>query len=117
VAMSKKEKELYEKAMTAAALRTTEGVIPDVAPPNNGLSIGWAAIAMNSDSARVEPACSSPSGHAIGQQDHTTSQRSIWLYSTKLLALKALRRGVENDCARRLRNIDRVIEQESVIDV
>lgn len=116
--MNKKEKELLEAALTAAALRVTADVETDVPPPSCGesgmrLSTGWMYIGERSDYAKVEPACSSAVYHGIGHTDKTTTQRPIHLYSTKLLALKALRREVEKDCAKRLRKVDRMIEEES----
>jgi len=113
VAMTKKEKELLEAALTAAALHTTSDVAPDVPPPSGGgLSKGFAVVAERSEYCRVEPACSSSVHHGIGQQDKTNSQNAKSLYSTKMLALKALRRAVERDCAGRLRRVDRMIEEE-----
>ena len=111
--MNKKEKKALEEALTAAALRTTSDVYPDVPPPSSGgLSKGYAVVASTSDSARVELACSSSVNHATGRQDKTTTQGPRHLYSTKELALKALRREVERHCAQRLRRIDIMIEEE-----
>ena len=115
MAMTKKDKEALEAALTASALRTTSDVAPDVPPPLGvcGLSKGFAVVAERSEYCRVEPACSSSVYHGIGQQEKTTSQKAKHLYSTKMLALKALRRAVERDCADRLRRVDRMIEEES----
>jgi len=115
MAMNKAEKEAMESALTAAALRTTSDVFPDVIPPDNTsnrLSTGFITVGSMSDSARVDTACSSSIGHGIGRTDKTTSQGSRRLYSSRILALRALRREVENDCANRLRRIDRMIEGE-----
>ena len=114
MAMTKKEKEALDAALTAAALRTTADVSADVPPPkSNGLAKGWLPVAERSNFPRVEPACSSSFYHGKGQQDKTNSQGARSLYSTKILALKALRRAVEKDCAERLRKVDRMIEEES----
>lgn len=114
MAMTKKEKEALEAALTVAALRTTTDVSPDVPPPTGGgLSKGFAVVGERSDYMRVEPACSSSVHHGVGHQDKTTSQNARHLYSTKMLALKALRRAIERDCAERLRRVDRMIEVES----
>ena len=114
MAMTKKEKEALDAALTAAALRTTADVSADVPPPKSkGLTKGWLPVAERSDFPRVEPACSSSDYHGKGQQYKTTSQGARRLYSTKILALKALRREVEKDCAERLRRVDRMIEEES----
>jgi hypothetical protein len=113
MAMTKKEKEALEAALTAAALRTTSDVVPDIPPPTcGGLSKGFAVVGARSDYGRVEPACSSSVHHGIGQQDKLNSRDALHLYSTKMLALKALRRAVERDCADRLRRVDRMIEAE-----
>ena len=115
MAMTKKEKDAYEAALTAAALRTTADVKTDVTPPAGSdaeLSKGWAVVAETSEYARVEVACSSSIYHSIGKQDKTDSQRPKHLYSTKLLALKALRRAVEKRAAEQLRRVDRMIEEE-----
>lgn len=103
----------YELAI-ARALRFTEPVEPDVMPPegrygDKGLSKGWT---FNAYSQTVDVGCSSSVSHAIGRTDKTTSQRAIRLYSSKLLALKALRHEVELKCASQLAAIDRQIAAE-----
>ena len=111
--MTKKEKEALEAALTAAALRATGDVATDVPPPSSGgLSKGFNIVAVTSDYPRVETACSSSINHGTGQQDKTTAQGPRHLYSTKELALKALRRAVERHCAERLRKVDRMIEED-----
>jgi hypothetical protein len=114
MAMNKKEKALLEEALTNASLYRTCYVPPDVYPPlySCELSKGFAVIGINSDYARVEIGCSSSHSNAIGRQDKTQSQGSINLYSTKILALKSLRYEVENSCAKKLRKIDIMIEEE-----
>lgn len=110
--MNKSERAALEAALTEAALRRTYDVRPDIFPPNGGaLTTGYIPIAALSDSARVDVACSSSVGHATGQVNRTTTQGARSLYSTKLLALQALRYEVESDCARRLRAVDRMIEE------
>jgi hypothetical protein len=112
MAMNKKERETLEAALTECALRRTAPVAPDVAPPKgNELSTGFLHVGGMSYG-RIEPACSSSINHGRGQTNRTTSQGARWLYSTKLLALKALRYEVETECARKLRSIDREIEEE-----
>lgn len=61
---------------------------------------------------RVEPACSSEISHGFGSNDETRSQGGMALYSTRMLALRALRNAVEMDCAKRLLDIDERIEKE-----
>lgn len=116
MAMSKKERaemeELRQRLSTIAALRWTEPVEPDVPVPDwktgNELSKGF--LPCGSD--RVEVACSSSCYHAIGRNDKTNSQQARWLYSTRLLALRALRHRVELESAHKLARIDAQIENE-----
>ena len=115
MAMNKAEKALLEEALTQAALRWTSPVEPDVAPPspNTGsfaqLSRGFA---FNSYSLRVSPACSSVTSHGIGSHDKTTTQRSIWLYSSRERALRAMRADLERQFAEKLREVDKMIAAE-----
>ena len=106
--MTKKEQArlavLRHELALAKALRWTEPVEPDVQPPVKGLSVGYTYIGD-----RVEPARSSVVFHAVGRQDKTDSQGCRSLYSTRLLALKALRHAVEKDCAEKLARIDDLI--------
>ncbi len=112
--MTKKEQIALEDALTQSALRSTCEQIPDVAAPESfsALSKGWLPIASSSDSARVEPACSSSVHHATGRTDKTNSQGKRSLFSSRLLALRQLRYEAECEAARRLRRIDRMIEAE-----
>lgn len=114
MAMNKSEKELMENLKTQLALRWTSPVAPDVMPPKESgeLSKGFLPLGELSDYPRVEPACSSIALHGIGRNDRTDRQLPCLLYSTKLLALKALRYAVEKRCAAALRRIDLMIEQE-----
>lgn len=116
--MTKKEKARVEALLTSVALHRTANVEPDVALPDSysDLATGWLFAGERSDFPRVEVACSSRGSHAFGRVDKTTTQEGRLLYSTKLLALKALRHTLENECAKRLRNIDRMIEAESVLE-
>lgn len=114
--MTKKEKAAFEALLTEAALYRTQRVLPDVDVPGHyseGLSTGWLFVGEQSDRPRIDVACSSSVHHAFGRTDKTTSQNSRKLYSTKLNALKALRYMVELDCCKRLRGVDRMIEEAS----
>ena len=120
MAMNKKEKQLLEdlqdKLRLAKALRWTEEVLPDVSPPaledNFGaLSTGFS---MNSYSQRVVEACSSSCSHGLDRTDRTNSQGSRHLFSSKLLAFKAMRWEIELKCAKELSQIDKLIEQEEI---
>lgn len=112
MAMNKAEKQVLEDALTLAALRWTAPVAPDlVATDYKVLTKGYL---YNSYSPRVEPACSTTIYHSFGRGDKTTSQGSRDLYSTKLLALRAMRYEVEKEAAKKLRAIDKMIEAEQV---
>ncbi len=124
--MNKKETAAFEALQNelrlAKSLRFTEPVRPDVPPPTseergNRLTVGYDfAGALGTAGGRVEVACSSSVHHALGRTDKTTSQGSRALYSTRLLALRALRHEVEQECAKRLAGIDKQIEQELALD-
>ncbi len=110
MAMTKKEKAMLEAALMAAALRTTAHVEPDVPVPGYGeqMTTGYTPCYD-----RVCVACSTSMGRGIGRTDKPDSFGSgLALYSTRLLALRALRHEVERDCAVRLRRVDRMIEEE-----
>jgi hypothetical protein len=110
--MAKKRREAPKpEAVPREALRWTEPVLPDVMPPKGGDDLSKGFL-HNSYSMRAEPACSSSVYHGIGRNDKTTSQGTRHLYSTRLLALKAMRHEVENEAAKKLHEIDKLIEQE-----
>lgn len=113
--ITKAERERQEQGVQEARIRTalrwTEPAPgPDVPPPDGfGLSTGYL---FNTYTNRVDVACSGPVSHAFGRTDRTTTQGARRLYSTRLLALQALRNAVERECAERLAAIDQQIEQE-----
>jgi hypothetical protein len=111
--VTKKELAMVEELQTRLALRFTGGgkIERDVPIPEkfNELSTGFL---FNSYSKTVEPSCSSSIYHAKGRTDRTTTQGATRLYSTRKLALQAMRQEVELKCAEELRQIDRLIEQE-----
>ncbi len=93
----------------ALAFRLTDPVEPDVPVPGfDDLSKGYLFNAYSGD---VLKACSSSVFHSYGRDDKTTTQGARRLYSTKALALKALRYSVERDCISRLTRIDKQIEE------
>ena len=114
--MNKKEQAemqaLREQLHLSNALRFTETPAgPDVPPPDfAGLSKGFLYHAHGEG--RVAPACSSAVSHNFGSNEKTSTQNPRHLYSTKLLALRALRHEMELDCAKRLARIDALIAQE-----
>jgi hypothetical protein len=120
MSMTKKERtemdDLRRQLRMAKALRWTENIEPDILPPSsfNGLSTGFVPVGIWGSHAHVEEACSSSIYHAVGRCDKTTSQGSLALYSTKLLALKGLRHRMELICAGQLARIDEMIDGESI---
>jgi hypothetical protein len=121
MSMTKKElaerEELRRQLRLARAFRFTEKVERDVPPPETSSSFGalTKGFLYNAyhNSWRVEPACSSCVSHAFGRDDKTDSQQPCSLYSTRLLALKALRNDAEQQCAKWLAEIDTEIEKET----
>jgi hypothetical protein len=87
------------------ALRWTKPVEPDVNPPvQQGVTYtGWIYCGD-----RVEPASSTSLVHSCGG---ITMKGARALYSTQLLALKALRHATELECAEKLRRIDLAISE------
>lgn len=97
----------------ANALRST-GPAPerDVFPPStwtDELSTGYD---YNEAAMRVDIACSSSTSHSWGRNDKAIAQRTIKMFSTRLLALQALRVAMEIAYAKRLAEIDKQIEDE-----
>jgi hypothetical protein len=122
MAMNKKEQaqmdELRQALRLAKALRWTEEVKTDVAPPST-YSSHVSGYVYSSHGGRVEPAWTSSVSHGRGYSEPQSrisgSQRAINMYSTKLLALRALRHAVELECAKKLSDIDTQIEQELML--
>jgi len=125
MAMTKKEQQmvadLQHEVRLAKALRLTQRVEPDVPVPTSFstdcLSFGYIPIGAQSDYPRVEVACSSSGYHAVGRTDRTTSQGARRLFSTRLLALRALRYEVEQKVAQKLAKIDKMIEDEEAKEI
>lgn len=113
MAMNKKERaefeEMRQEVRISRAFRFTDPVKPDVPPPDK-----WGALSTGylCGGSRVDVACSGTMSHAFGQTDKTTSQNARTLFSTKKLALKALRHVMERRFAKELAEIDRQIEVE-----
>ena len=126
VAMNKAEKaalaqkDIEIEMLTAQlALHVTKDVDFDVAPPKGGYGVvaqGWHAR-WHPDSLgwgmRAEPALTTAASHAVGKDaTRTNRQQGIFMYSTRELALRAIRRQIELYAARELRKCDLLIEQE-----
>lgn len=125
--MNKAEKAALEMAQNEAwiayALRWSDlkRIDPDVPPPkpggpSNALSFGWM---FNSYSTAVVMACSSSISHGVSSQgdkeppSRTTTQGARHLYSTEVLALKAMRQEMERKFASSLAAVDRRIAEAS----
>jgi len=113
MAMTKKEKAAFDalllRAETLAALRWTGPVAFDVPAP--GYGDGYrTGFDINGN-----PAWSNSIAHGSGPCPNDgdyyrcASQRSAAMFSTRLLALRALRHGTEKRCAAELLKIDRQI--------
>jgi hypothetical protein len=116
VSMTKAEKAEVERLKTALglamALRFTDAPEePDVPPPKpGGKTAGWLG---NPHSGRVDLHWSKYDSLGIGADERScASQGSLAVHSTRLRALKALRRSVERRCAEQLRAIDIQIESQ-----
>lgn len=113
MALTRADKEMIESLKLSMSLRWSDPVEPDVdIPTGRELSKGYLPVAACSDSARVCEACSSSVHHGTSGFDKATIQQPVRLYSTKLLALRALRYQVACYCAKLLRRIDAQIEAE-----
>lgn len=117
------EAALLRDALLRDALRWTHPVEPDLAAPNwNGNGGPILGYRFNAFSQRVGEAWSSPGRHGDGhvpalvgdrRSHQVASQGSIPLYSTRRLALMALRHELEKVAAQTLRNIDQLLEAET----
>jgi hypothetical protein len=119
MAMTKKERAEFNalilKAETLAALRWTERVEPDIEKPK-GFSDKTSGWQFNSNSKLVSKMWSEGGSHGSGEKrrsGYCASQCGIRLFSTKLLALKAMRYEVELAAARDLLRIDNMIREEN----
>lgn len=117
--MNKKEQAAYDairlELAEAKALRWTPPIDgPDLAIPDssNAMINGWLPVGSSSFYGRIEKACSNWANHSTRGWGKTTSQHPRALYSTRLLALQALRQGYEREFAHQLAKIDLEIEKE-----
>lgn len=118
MAMNKKEQaELAQAKLDAVinrALRWTDPVNPDLMPPNWG-EPDIRGYVYNTYNMRIEPAWSDSAYHSIGSHErkkHIASQGARPLYSTRFLALRALRSAKEIEIAKQLADIDMLIAAE-----
>lgn len=107
-----KMKSEEESIKVKMALRFTDEVLPDLKKPeysSGEMTKGWS---FNSYNMSVGKACSTSNSHSVWGDEKTTSQGGIDIFSTRILALKAMRHEVEMECAYNLRKIDIMIEGE-----
>lgn len=118
--MNKSEREAFEKLQDdlriARALRFTEKIKPDIPAPKDGTTRGFL---FNAYSSQIQYAASRTVSHATSYAPiKDTGFGGGWtqggraIYSSKLLAFKAMRYEVELECAKKLAGIDKQIEQE-----
>lgn len=112
MAMNKKELAEFEalkrQAAVNRALRWTKPVARDLPPPEK-FSETTHGFDFNTYNASVFPAWSSSVTHGTGIYDKKTrsaSQNCCSLFSTEVLALRALRHALENEAAKKLADID-----------
>jgi len=101
-----------EQRNLALALRWTEKVMPDVAKPEAGSNVKTQGFIFNCHTAQVDAMWSESTRHGRASSPVNGYQGSISMYSTKLLALKALRHEIEVRSAEALRDIDKRIAAE-----
>ena len=121
MAMNKIEKAQLEMAKselaTVKALRWSryEKLIPDVPPPITGHTEGFLFYSV--DGGHVGKAWSERISHGNGDYPkdriyRSARQAGIWIYSTRKLALQAMRYEIELRSAKQLAAIDALIEIE-----
>ena len=109
--MNKREQDYLESIEIKASLRLTEEILPDLPIPksSDGLVKGYR---FNVYTSRVSETCSDSVYHNSHDNIKANSQNPMEQYSTKLLALKALRYQTELEVAKKLRAIDIKIKAE-----
>ena len=120
MAMTKKEREAFDAALEKAeiygALHWTYPVKKDLPIPDSGYTEGFEVYSTS-----VQQTWSGSSRHGNGKAPlpdapfRTASQRGVSLYSTRLMALRAMRHKKELEAAEELRKIDRMIAEEESI--
>jgi hypothetical protein len=111
MAMNKKEQTemevLRSELAKAKAFRFTERIKPDI-PIASGYTDLRKGFLFNEHSSyeQVKPACSTSSNHCFGSDQKTTTQGGRSLFSTEVLAWRALRNALEDSFAERLAKID-----------
>lgn len=110
--MNKKEQKAFDdlarELEMERAMRITEKIEPDLEPPKSFAEIvnGWGFNVYNNS---ISKCCTSAGGHNYGGWGKTTTQQPMRLYSSEVLAYKALRAAVSKKYAEELARIDRRI--------
>jgi hypothetical protein len=114
--MNKKEQAMVEALKTRLALRFTADapIQPDLPPPKSGEPMTTGYL-YNTHSHKAVHACSTTIYHGYDSKTEARRQQPMHLYSTKTLALRALRQKLEEMYAEKLRGIDRQIEAEEEV--
>ena len=110
------ERAALKQLAYAVAFRFTEPVLPDIPHPKSShvktaLTGGWT---INEYARRVEQACSCGMYHGTGEVMKTGVQQPLDLFSSKELALRAMRQKLEQQFAKVLAELDQQISQEVV---
>ena len=96
------------------ALKFTDVVYPDIPIPTlcDDVAKGFTFTSYVSMHPQVKIACSSSRSHSTCRDNNPNTQGGIELYSSRLLALKALRNSFERQFAGELARIDQEIQDE-----
>lgn len=108
--MNKREQAEHEALKTRLALRFTDGEFaPDIPPPPafGDVTRGYT---LSLHYREAVPACSSHSTHGLGKETESIRRGGLALYSSEVLALRALRQQLEAQFAGQLREVDKKIE-------
>jgi len=114
MAMSKKERDQYQQALTMLALRHTSPLPPSLNATDDVPFVKGYHATFNASSvvAKVTEACSTKFDHSTRLSDRTTSHHPLTLHHSKLDALQDIRYRMEQEFARQLYEIDQQIEAE-----
>ena len=118
MAMSKKEKEIFEQALTNAALRHTHSVPAALnatreMPFVSGFHV---VFSIHGLCYNVKPACSTMQDHSTSSAINTSSQKPLTLHASRVEALQELRFKMEQAFAEKLREMDIKIAQQAELD-
>lgn len=125
MAMNKRERAAMEALEVRCALRHTDhDPAPDLPVPGRDelpgfqdVRHGWSVYPSRHIGGAVEATWTTTvthgAGHPDGRPQYRGSRAGIAQYSTRVRALRALRRAVEQKAAEDLRTIDRMITEET----